>query len=35
VKRIGSEKSVRRPRQAEIFAQRLALVFTPEQAAPL
>src|SRR5262245_64940378 len=31
----GSEKSVCRPRQAEIFAQCLALVFTPEQTAPL
>src|SRR5262249_8549623 len=31
----GSEKSVRRPRQAEIFAERLAFVFPPEQTAPL
>src|SRR6516162_10742507 len=31
----GSEKSVCRPRQAEIFAQRLAFVFTPEQTTPL
>src|SRR5262249_12738490 len=31
----GLEKSVCRPRQTEIFAQRRALVFPPEQTAPL
>src|SRR5262245_22163988 len=31
----GSEKSVCRPRQAEIFAQRRAFVVPPEQTAPL
>src|SRR5258708_19990631 len=35
VERIGSEKSVGRPRQAEIFAQCFALIFAPEQTAPL